>query len=298
MKRLSIILLFLFAIALQSCEDVVQADIAGSRPTLCVDAFITNDTLPQKIKLTLTAPYLGNTAAGAATGAKITMTDIAERVFEFTDPDNDGVYICNQPVRTSDPRTWFPIGVPGNFYRLEIKYANETYESFAKMDSVPPIDSLGYEFEEQRIRGNDTLPSGYELTMVARDIAGQQNAYWFKSYRNGVLFNKPNDLNLALNAAYSEGSDGVQFIAPIIFNLSPERFQPGDIATVEIHSIGVPTYVFLNLAQNQMTNGGLFASPVVNCPTNIINKDAKSKTQVVGWFCAASIYRKSVTIKN
>jgi hypothetical protein len=296
MNRILLLCFVCVAAALSSCEEVIQANITGSRPVLCVDAFINNDTTTQKITLTLTSSYLNNAAPQAATGATVQLTDLANRVFNFTDPDNDGVYECKQPVRTADPLSRFPIGVPGNVYQLTLTYQGETYRSIAKMDSVPPIDSLGFEAKEQEVRGPDTLGSGYVLTMVAKDLPGQTNGYWLKSFRNGVFFSKPGNMNLAYDGAYSQGSDGVQFIVPIVFGLSPERFQKGDVATVEIHSIGIPTFGFLSIAQNQMTVGGPFSAPLVNCPSNIINSNPNSKAKAVGWFCAAAISRKSITI--
>jgi hypothetical protein len=46
-----------------------------------------------------------------------------------------------------------------------------------------------------------------------------------------------------------------------------------------------------------MQNGGLFATPVVNTPSNIENVNKNSDVKAIGWFCAASISRKSVRIK-
>ncbi len=165
------------------------------------------------------------------------------------------------------------------------------------MDSVPKIDSLYYDFVEQQIQGKDTIHEGYRLNMLSKDLPGEGNCYWFKSYKNHKFFNKPGQMNLSYDAAFGPGSDGVQFIIPIVYGLSPDLFHKGDSATVEILSIGQATYYFMSLAQSQMTNEGLFATPLINVPSNIINKDKTSEVKALGWFAAAGITRKHVIIK-
>ncbi|MFN5629178.1 MAG: DUF4249 domain-containing protein [Bacteroidota bacterium] len=290
--------ILVIAITIISCEDVIKVDLEGSKPQLVVDAFINDSLAKQTIKLRLSKSYLDNGTAPAATGAEVTIEDAVpilggvRRKFVFTDDNNDGNYEW-----TPTASDIFPLGIPGLFYSLKIKYKGEEFQSFAKMDSVPKIDSLGYEFVEQEIRGPDTLKAGYNLTMVAKDLPGQTNGYWFKTFKNGKFFNKPGDMNLAYDAAFAPGSDGVAFVAPIIFNLSPERYQIGDSVVVECHSVGIATWFFLNQAQSQMNNGGLFATPVVNVPSNIENVNKNSDVKATGWFCAASISRKALRVK-
>jgi hypothetical protein len=133
--------------------------------------------------------------------------------------------------------------------------------------------------------------------MLAKDLPGQVNGYWFKTFKNGKFYNKPGEINLSYDAAFGPGSDGVTFIPPIVLNLSPERFQIGDSVVVECHSVGISTWFFLNQAQSQMQNGGLFATPVVNVPSNIENVNKNSDVKATGWFCAASISRKALRVK-
>lgn len=285
--------LFLGILFFGSCEDVIKVDLEGSKPQLVVEAFINDSLATQRIKLSMTKSYLDNGIAPSVTGAEVSIEDIVGRKFIFSDADNNGIYEWNP-----GPTDIFPLGIPGLYYQLKVKYNGEQFSAVAKMDSVPPIDSLGYEYNEQEIIGQDTIKAGYTLTMLSRDIPNQTNGYWFKTFKNGKFFNKPGDMNLAYDAAFGPGSDGVNFIAPIIFNLSPERYKIGDTLSVECHSIGIPTYYFMSIAQSQMLNGGLFASPVVNSPSNIQNMDSNSKVKALGWFCMESISRKGVRIKQ
>lgn len=278
---------------LSSCEDIVEVDLKSGAPQLQVDAFIDDEIGNHVIKLRETNNYFDSKGAPAATGAMVRISDLFGRTFNYLDADNDGDYEYKDSI--SNP---FSIqGFPGMLYTLEITYKGETYRSQAYMDSVPSIDSLFTEFRETEIFGPDTIKAGYVLNMHARDLPGEGNCYWFKSYRNGIFYNKPSQMNIAYDAAFGPGSDNVQFIPPIIFGLSPERLSINDSAHVEIYSIGIPTYYFLLQCRTQMNNTGLFATPSTNVPTNIenINKDGK---HAVGWFSMASVSRKGIRVKG
>jgi len=285
------VLLF-FTIVISSCEDVVDVDLAEGEAQLVVDAMLTTDSGTQVIYLRKSAAYLNNNRPLGATGAKVKVTDLANREFEFIDVEGNGKY---QWIPTGfEP---FPFGVPGNIYTLDIKYEGEEYSAVAYMDSVLTIDSLWTEFREQSIQGPDTIKPGYVLNMKAFDIPGEGNCYWFRTYKNGVRYIQPGQINLAYDAAFGPGSDGVEIIPPIVGALSPERFQVGDSIVVECLSIGIPAYYFINLAQRQMTNSGLFAEPPANVPTNIENKNKDSKKKALGWFFAASVERKGLRVE-
>jgi hypothetical protein len=285
-------LLFLFTVIVSSCEDVIDVDLAEGETQLVVDAMLTNDSGTQTIYLRKSAAYLNNNLPIGATGAMVKVTDLANREFEFKDLDGTGKY---QWVPTGlEP---FPFGVPGNVYTLEIKYEGEEYTSVAFMDSVLSIDSLWTEFREQSIQGPDTIKPGYVLNMKAFDIPGEGNCYWFRTYKNGKRYIEPGQINLAYDAAFGPGSDGVEIIPPIVGALSPERFQVGDTVLVECLSIGLPAFYFINQAQRQMTNSGLFAEPPANVPSNIENKNKDSNKKALGWFFAASVERKGLRVE-
>jgi hypothetical protein len=244
MKKLNTylpILFFILSIAFSSCEKVIDVDLEEGESQLVVDAFITfyYDSVALKsgienqvIKLRKTAPYFNNAPAPPALGAVVKVTDALGRTFDFKDDNNDGDYEYTGPFILSFTNP--PMGFPGNFYQLDIKYNNEEYTSQAYMDSVPRIDSLKFLFQEQAIQGPDTLKAGFTIDQLltrgsdgvltpTKDVKGEGTCYWFKSFKNDTLYNKPNQINLAYDAAFGPGSDNVAFIPPIIFNLSPRR---------------------------------------------------------------------------
>jgi hypothetical protein len=311
-------ILFFIALTLtfSSCEKVIDLELEEGESQLIVDGFITfyydsvalNSGIEnQVIKLRKTAPYFDNAPAPPAIGAIVKVTDALGRTFDFKDENNDGDYVYTGPFLLSITNP--PLGFPGNFYQLDIKYNDEEFTSQAYMDSVPTIDSLKFLFQELAIQGPDTLEAGYVIDQIltrssngtlnpTKDVKGEGTCYWFKTYKNDKFFNDPNDINLAYDAAFGPGSDNVAFIPPIIFNLSPERFQIDEKVRIECWSIGLPSYYFLSLAQIQMTNEGLFATPPTNVPTNITNKNKESKVKAVGWFAAASVSRITQIVKE
>jgi hypothetical protein len=139
-KILTYIFVLVSTITITSCEDVIKVDLEGSKPQLVVDAFINDSLAKQTIKLRLSKAYLDNGISPVVTGAEVTIEDVVGRKFVFTDDNNDGDYVWT-PTATDI----FPLGVPGLFYSLKIKYKGEEFQSFAKMDSVPKIDSLGFD---------------------------------------------------------------------------------------------------------------------------------------------------------
>lgn len=284
--------MFLLAASLNACEDVINVDLKQGESQLIVDAIITDDRGPQTIKLRKSGAYLDNAPLVGAGGALVKVTDFFSREFVFQEVPGTGNYVW-----TPGPNDTLPFGFPMNIYTLSIEYQGEKFTASSFMDSVLTIDSLGYNFLEESIIGGDTIAEGYELTMKAFDIPGEGNCYWWRTYRNGVRYAAPGEINLSFDAAFGPGSDGVEIIPPIVSALTPERFAVGDSLTVEVYSIGIPMFSYLIQAQTQMTNSGLFATPPANVPTNIQNTNSNSKVKALGWFGTVSVARKGVRIK-
>lgn len=282
MKSLHLLCLLMLVAALTACEDVVSVNLQNGRPQLTVDAWVNSLRYTQEVRLSMTAPYLQNTPSSPATGAVVTITDItAGRVYAFTDPDNNGTY------------TWQP--VPGDTlarldrqYRLDVSYQGESYESFSTARRVPAIDSLSGEHVEPEGLSSRT---GFRAEVYARDFVGTGDHYWIKSYQNGRFLNKAGEINIAKDASVGFGTDGIAFILPIRRGINPDPpadlFQTGDTIRVEIHSMGEEGFVFWTQVREQINNGGLFATPLANVPTNIRNRNAASANKPVGFFNVA-----------
>ena len=138
----------------------------------------------------------------------------------------------------------------------------------------------------------------------ATDPLGPGDAYWIRTFKNGLLLNKPSELNIAFDAGFSIGgqSDGVTFITPIRRRINPNEqdedgvplnpIENGDSLQVQIHSITPQAFTYLNEVAIQTDRPGgfqeLFATPLANVSTNVINTNANG-SKVLGFFNVAAV---------
>jgi hypothetical protein len=272
----------LFVVFLSACEDVVRVDLAPSRPQLVVDAFIANQNAPQTIRLTSTTPYF-NTATPLVQGAEVVVENLTQnRRFIFTPTGQNGEY-CWQPIGNER------LGNIGDNFRLIVSYQGITYTATSPLNRTTTVDSITYEFRERANIGNDK--EGYYAQFYGSDLPGQDDFYWIRAYKNGKPITKPTLINYAFNAVRGgagAGADGFVFIPPIRNRItdSQDPYQVGDEVRVEIWSINRATYLFLEQAENQINNSGLFARPLENTRTNIISPP-NAPLPALGWFCVS-----------
>lgn len=292
----SILTLFCIALLFASCTDVIDVELNEGKTQLAVDAWINNKAETQVVKLRNTRTYFDSSPSTPVTGAAVSILDSEGNSFVFRDNNNDGDY-------TWEPAPGDSFGKIGNSYTLSIQTNGLVYTATSKMNRVPPIDSITQEDREVEL-GN---PEGIYAQFFSRDPIGLDDCYWIKTFKNGQFLNKPQEINIAYDAGFSAGSevDGLIFIPPIreAVNRIPDGedgatdnsdvppWAPGDSILVEIHSLPVPAFLFLEQARTQMTLGdaGIFAEPLANVPTNIINADPNSEEEAVGYFCVSAV---------
>lgn len=298
--KLNILFFLLLGLAFfTSCEDVIDVDLEEGNNQLVVDAWINNLAQDQEIILSRTQPYFQNTAPVAELGATVRITEDNGTIYDFIDSDNDGTYVWEVPTGTT-------FGRLNGVYNLEITTTDgKRYTATSSRLRVPAIDSISVEEREEEL-GN---PEGIYCAFFARDMVGEGDAYWIKTYKNGEFLNKPQEINLAWDAAFTPGSgvDGVIFILPIreFVNRVPDPddtdsedtndiapWVVGDSINVELHAINPDAFNFMEQALTQMTLGdaGLFAEPPANVPTNINSLDAAdSSEEAIGFFNVSSV---------
>ncbi len=280
--------IFLTGLALASCQTVIDTRLDTGPIQLSVDGTLTDQPGPQTIRLTQTAAYFNNGSAPIASGATVTVTDNVGRIFPFTDSDNDGFY------------TWIPgkkdtIGRIGNTYRLQIIYQGNTYATVSKMNRVPTIDSLV--FRKKKINPISST-EGYQAEFFATDFVGATDYYRIKFYRNDTLQNKPRNIITLQDASFpgSANTDGLVFIRPLRESVNPDSlYAPNDLVKVELMSLTPEAFNFWQQFRQQITNGGLFATPPANIPTNVINTSPNGRN-AVGFFTASAISSRSVRV--
>ncbi len=288
---------FIVVCFLTACETTIYPTLEHADPILVVDAWINNLPGKQTIVLTQTQSYFDNTLPTGVSGATVTVTDSQGRIFNFVeDTSTAGNYV------------WTPTGSEvfgkiGQSYSLKVIVKGESFISSSKMSRVPPIDSITFDTTKQT-GSNKTVIRGQ---FWATDPVGPGDTYWIKAYKNGVLLNKPAEINYSYDAGFSAGgeTDGVTFITPIrrginaqdkdtssgaTGNLSP--FKLGDSVNVQIHSITLASYNYLDQLVTQTDRPGgfseLFAKPLANVSTNITNANTAGSA-VVGFFNTAAV---------
>jgi hypothetical protein len=278
----------LAALALTSCEDVIDLDAPVGTPQVVVDGWVTNQPGPQSVKLTRSAGYFNNAPAPALTGATVTVTDDRGRTYRFLDTANQGVYTWT-PEGTADT-----LGRIGGTYTLTVKTGADTYQAVTRINRVPVIDSLTYYFDKPTIppgAGTGNGPTeGYVAQFFARDPVGTGDCYWIKTYKNGTYFNRPADITLAYDAAFAPGSpsDGLLFILPIRQAITKELYAERDSARIELLSVPLDAFYFLQQVQEESANGGIFATAPSNIRTNVVNTNPGGP-KALGFFGGSAV---------
>ena len=292
MKKLKLLsYLLVGSLFISSCEDEIDIDLDEGTPQLVVDAFLTDIPGQQKIYLNKTTPYFDNTSYSSVSGADVRINDDQGNTYVFQDNGN-GVYIWGD---TTDV-----LAVVGNNYTLSIISEGQEYEANSTVNPVPDVDSISYEFREaEPVFG---LDEGYFAWFNSTDIAGREDYYWIRMWRNDSLITEPSRILLSQDGAFSgSGADGFYFILPIreAINDFVRPYEIGEKVKVELRSINNKTFDYLFEIQTQMNNAdaGLFATTPENVNTNINNVDPNSGVKAVGWFVISAASSAETTIQ-
>ncbi|UII32020.1 DUF4249 domain-containing protein [Fulvivirga ulvae] len=299
------ILLNILAISLlaAACEDTIDVDLDKADPVLVVDAWINDKPEEQVIRLMMSQQYFDQNVPPGVSGATVTVTDNTGKAYYFTESDA-GEYVWTPTG--ADPS----FGEIGNTYTLNVQLEDgDSYQSVVAMNRTAQVDSISFTYEEETA----FFPESYLAEVWARDPVGAGDSYWIRAYKNGILLNKPQEVNIAFDAAFTEGSnfDGITFIEPIRQGINPidldedDEFIPpydlGDSVYVEIHSISNEAFYFLSEVIIQTDRPGgfgeLFAQPLANVPTNIYASENNSKG-VVGFFNVAAVSGKGKKLEE
>lgn len=282
MKKL--ILILLSAMLFASCEDVIDVNLEDGKPQLTVDAVLTNLDEPQYVRLTLSGDYFDAASVTPITTALVELTDNDGNNYTFKAPDTDGKYELDSSLANI---------VVGREYYLKITYNNEVFTSSSTVRQVPAIDSITWSREKLPFGDVDSI---WAVQFWAYDNPGLGDAYWVRGTRNGKLNNKSTRLTIAYDGSTGKGAktDNIPFILPIRGAISPgggfagppdgqEYAEVGETIGVKLYSISQDFAEYLTILTDQLNNGGLFAKPPTNLPTNIKNVNSNGN-KVLGWF--------------
>lgn len=280
MKKIYLVSLVLGAFIISSCEDVIDVELDQGNTLLVVDGMITDEVKAHKIKLSTTAPYFDNTKTPIVSNAFVEIREYdangvliqIDTLKEIT--LNSGEYFCQKITN----------GSIGNRYDLKVEALGETYISSSTMQRIPEIDSLVFRYETYSIPDL----TGYRAYYFGPEIPGKGDNYLFRVYRNGKLYNKPNQLYFASDDLVDGNYIGN-------FDITPEPFDKGDTIKIESYTTSRDQYYFYVELSKQVNNGGIFANPPANVRTNILNNNIQGK-KAVGYFSANAMKSKTEII--
>jgi len=286
MKKL--ILILFSALLFTSCEDVIDVDLEEGKPQLTVDAILTNLDEPQFVRLTLSGNYFDASSVTPITNALVELTDSDGNNYTFKSPDENGKYELDSQ---------FDSLVVGREYYLKVTYNNEVFTSKSVVRQVPAIDSITWSRENIPFGDVDSI---WAVQFWAYDNPGLGDAYWVKATRNGVVKISPQSITVAYDGSTGRGAktDNIPFILPIRASITPGGFagppdgeefiEVGETVGVQLFSISLDFAEYLTILQDQLNNGGLFAKPPTNLPTNISNQNSNG-SKALGWFEVSNV---------
>lgn len=278
-----------------SCEEEINPDLKDADPVLVIDAWINNKVEDQVIRLSLSLPYLSDEVPPGVSGATVTVSYDGGTLDFIEDSEEAGVYRWTTDEATSED----VFGATGRVYTLTVAVNGQTFEAVSKINRTVAIDSITFEEDDSPFYPDNS----YIAQFWATEPLGAGDTYWIRSYKNGVPLSKPSEINIAYDAGFSPGGsfDGITFIPPIRqvnpndvdeddMPLSP--YVVGDSLYVEIHSITYESFTFLSQVIEQTDRPGgfgeLFATPLANVSSNIINASSGS-LKAVGFFNVAAV---------
>lgn len=210
----------------------------------------------------------------------------------------------------SDPYRWIPDpansdwnpsagkgGERSTTYRLDFLYKGLPYYAIDQMNPVPRMDALSYEFKDEddpTIFNEEDV--GYYFIFNGREPCTLGDNYRFKAYKGTpeqevLQFNRPEDLIVIAD----EGPPNVNgnYIS-LEFPTLP--YDVGDTAYFEMLTISDDALNFYIEAQEQINNGGLFATPPFDVRTNVVSPPGGE--EAIGFFGTAEIESYFLVIRQ
>lgn len=235
MKAIRYILPLFLAIALFSCEKVINVDLNDEDSKVVIEGMFTAGETTHQVVITKTLNFDEAEPYPIVDNAVVTVTDNLgnSQVLNYT---GNGVYEA----------TGYAV-VEGRTYTLTAVVDGVTYTAQSTVPTAVALDQLlplSFQF------GPDTVNAVIPLRM---DPAGVKNFYQFNLFNNGE---RVSGIYLQDDAF----SDGIQVQQPIFDNEG--SYESGDTAFVEMYCIDEPVYnYFFALAQNQTATP---ANPTTN----------------------------------
>ncbi len=248
MKKIIIFIAFIVLVLTIGCEEVIPVDLNTDPPKLVVEAILKwqNGTQGnnQTIKLSTTASYFSNVIP-AVSGAKITVKNSQNTVFDFVEGSVAGQYNCENFIPKLDETYTLSITLKGEIYT-----ATEVLKSVALIDRVEQNDKGGINKDK------------IQLKTFFKDPANVDNFYLYNyAYENKIKEDFFAD-------------DDVSFKGNEFFSISrADELKKGDKVTITHYGISERYFNFMKVLISiaGQRGGGPFEAPPVTLRGNVVN---------------------------
>ncbi len=275
------ITILLLAIALASCEDVVDVPVQDGPIRLTIEASLDwekgTSGNEQTITLSSSTAFFDTTGNTTATGASVKVTnDTNGAEFLFAD-QNNGEYTTSEFVPAL-----------GQTYTLEIIYNGETYNATETMNSVTDITEL---FQDREDGFSD---EELELHVVFTDPLEEENYYLF-------IFQKQGELLPDLEVGYDEFVNGneIDWWYELEDDEETDKIEslvPGDVVSIEMYGISEGYKNYLEILISQIGGVGLFEATPVSVKGNCVNL-TNPDNYAHGYFRLTEVNKTSYTFE-
>ena len=283
MKKIKWIIAVL-SIGMVSCEKEADVTLPATPGRLIVEGrvekIIGEEEYEQQVVLSLLNDFFDPSQTPRVEDAEVEVYDGLGNRYPYTpDPDVPGRYV-NRELK----------GEVGQAYTLSIRWDGQEYEATETMVSVPPLDDVYQQFEEE----NAFEDGGLKLAIDFTDPAGEPNYYFWELYMDGENQIQPDPGNSGNVVAKDEFWDG-QTIEGYYPN-EEKTFVEGDEVMVRHIGISKETYDFLFLLFEQTGQTG----QLIDVPPALIKGNIRNLTQpdniAMGYFGASEVDEETLVI--
>jgi len=262
-----ILILLLGFFVLNSCEKVIDFDLADSKEAIVIEATLTNDKLPFKVLVSKTSPFFESNTRNPVSGAKVSVRAEQGKPKYFKE-STPGVYLLDKTV-----------AIPGFWYIIDVEYLGVTYSARSFMNETVPIVDLGFSYFD----GLGFFDSGYKVHCYVRDPIDKENYYRLKYYVNGKQTSDQGEITLYSDKLFNGKEIGLGQRTLV--------FQETDTLTVELQSIDKATYDYFSTLETIIGDDWQQSAAPANPISNFSNG-------ALGYFSAFSYDRRKVIIKE
>lgn len=275
MKRLWIISVVSVLWSCQELVDLPLATIEGTIPV--IEAQWTDFPSFNEVTITLAKNYFDSTQNISVEDAEVSI------LVTGTGSSIPFIYDFNTSrYRPVDQRR---VAVIGEKYELRVSWKDNLYISDGLTLEPPSLDSLVYEYEEERVFRDE----GYYIKVFGKIPFEEDNFYRIKIIENDTLLNDPEDYLLF------DDTFGLTF-----FEEGLElgyAFEAQDRVRLVLYRLNEPVFNYFNQLVNLLfTDGGLFSPPPQNPDTNIRTVSGEDRAE--GYFMVSPIITELVYINE